>query len=273
MVAAPVLRFSPVLGDLDLIYIIKSKGPDYWRVIAARKQLSDKVMDVLADTKDIDTAIALVENTDIALTDHTLTALSDIAQGTERVAGPLLRRDELTDDLAKSLYQFVSQELKNYITENYDVHEAVLDTVDDIVLELVDAINENDFQPTPAMLKAAERFKDKGLLTVKLMLGTLRRGQIQSFIAQLSRFSGLDPKTIEEILMQQSGQGLSVVCKAFSIIKPDFVSIYLLTNSVRNCGRMVDLQDMTKAVNYFNRISEDVAKGIMKNSLMEGFKE
>ncbi len=267
-VAEPVLRNSNVLGDLDLIYIVKSKGADYWQAIAKREQISNQVMDVLADTKDFDTAVTLAENMNITLTEHAVIVLSDLAQESEVLARPLLRRDEVSGDIANVLYKFVGEELKRFIRENYELEtSSLIDTVDEVVLELKEIDEESEFTPTSAMLKAADRYKEKGILTVKLMLGTLRRGQIPAFIAQFLKFSGLEPDTVETILAQPNGQGLAVACKAFGLAKEDFVSIFLLTNRVRNRGRMVDLKDMTRAINYYNRIKPDVARGIMKNSL------
>ena len=268
-IARPVLRNSPVLGDLDLIYIIKSKTSEYWQAIAGREKMSMQVMNILSETRDIDTAIVLAQNRKITLTERTLTILSDIAQETEAVAAPLLRRNEIDSEVAGRLYKYVGYELKKFIAQNYQIATDVLmETVDEIVLELTEAALEaSEFMPTPNMLKAADRFKEKGLLTVQLMLGTLRRGQVASFVAQFSKFTGLPIKTIEEILLQPNGQGLAVACKAFGILKQDFISIYLLTNRVRNNGKMVDMNDMTRAVDYFNRIKPEVARKIMSNSL------
>lgn len=267
-IARPVLKNSPVLGDLDLIYIIKSKSTEYWQAIATRSTLSDQVINILADTRDIDTAIAMAENKNIKLSERAAVILSDMAQDSETLAAPLLRREEIGNEIASKLYKFVGQELKKFITQNYQIESSLLiDTVNDVVLELTEAAQETgEFVPTANMLKAADRFKEKGLLTTQLMLGTLRRGQVQSFVAQFSKFTGLSTKTVEEVLTQPNGQGLAVACKAFGILKADFISIYLLTNRVRNRGRMVDMNDMTRAVNYYNRIKADVARNIMTNS-------
>ncbi len=269
-IAAPVLRNSPVLGDMDLMYIIKSKSAEYWRAIAARKNMSDYVMNALADTEDFETALTLAENMNIRLTEHALDVLAGIAQKNTEIATPLLRRDEVTDDLAGQLYRFVGQEIRNYILEHYNVKTDILiEAIDDIVLEFADVAEREEFMPTQAIVKSAERFGDKGLLTVQLMLGTLKRGQVQSFIAQFARYTGLPSETILSIIRQPSGQGLAVACKAFGILKTDFVSIFLLTNRVRNEGKMIEVKDINRAIGYFDRIGQDVAAGIIGNSIEE----
>lgn len=268
-VAGPMLRQSPVLGDLDLIYIIKSKGPAHWQAIAARQEMSHQVMNLLVDTGDFETAMVLAGNGKIRLSEHVLTVLSDMAQRSDVLALPLLRREEVSQALARRLYQFVGEEVKAFIRARYSISgSSVAEAVDEIVLEMVDAAVEDagEFVPTVAMLKAAERYREKGLLSIKLMLGALRRGQIQSFVAQFSYYCALPPRTILEILMQPSGQGLAVACRALEVSKEDFVSIYLLTNRLRNQGRMVDMKDITKAISYYDRIKPEVARDIIGNS-------
>lgn len=267
-IAAPVLRNSAVLGELDLIYIIKSKSSEYWCEIAARKKLSDHVMNILADTRDFDTAMTLAENTFITLTEHTLGVLSELAQNSEDIAMPLLRRDDVGSEIASKLYQFVGYELKRYITENYEIESGMItDAIDDIILEFVDVAEQDQFTPPTSVIQSVERFHSKGLLTVKMMLATLKRGQMQTFIAMFSKFSGLPVDTVISILRQSSGQGLAVACRAREIAKQDFISMYLLSNRIRNSGKMVDLKDITRAISYFDRIQPGIAKGILENSL------
>lgn len=266
-IASPILRHSPVLSDMDLIYIIKSKGSAYWQAIATRQKLSEQLVNILADTRDFDTAIALAENESIVLTERALGVLSDLAQGHDELASPLLRRDEITKEIASKLYQMVGQELKKYIVETFDIDTSVIiGTLDEVVLEFVDSTEHSEHIPSHSVMKSAERFLEKGLLTPQSMIGTLKRGQMQSFVAQFAKFSDLEPQTVLDILMQPSGQGLAVACKAVNVEKQDFTSIYLLTNRLRNPGKMVDVKDLNRAIHYFDHVTADMAQNIMKNS-------
>ncbi len=267
-IAKPVLKESKVLGDMDLIYIIKAKSPEYWRVIATRKQMGDRVVDMLADTGDYETALNLVENIDVRLTEHASLQISDLAQNHEELALPLLRREDISREVASRLYEFVGEEIKQYIVKNYEIDaQQILQTVDHMVLEFRDGNDASEFRPEEHMLGAARAFKQKGKLDTKLMIATLRRGQFRSFVAQFSVFTNLDLKTTAQILMQSHGQGLAIACKAYEISKEDFVSMFLLTNQFRNHGRMVNTQEMAKAVTYYNRIEVSVAQQIIRNSV------
>lgn len=272
-VADSVLSKSAILSDLDLIYIIKGQGAEHWQSIAKRQTMSDQIINILADCGDEGTALNLIDNKNIHLTEYSVDVISDMACEAEALQKPLLQREEVTADIARRLYNHVGEALKSYITEKYEVSVSVVDLVDEVIHEFSVAAEANEFKPDAAMLADADRYKEKGLLTIKLILATLRRGQIQAFIAQFARLTGMSPGTVQDILSQHSGQGLAVACRAFDIEKADFISIFLLTNKIREDGSMVDLKDMGKAIDYFARIKPDVAKGIIQNSLDENPKD
>ena len=267
-VARPILRHSTVLSDQDLVYIIKSKDGSYWREIAQRQELGDGVVTMLAETRDFNTALALAENRNIRLTENAVTVLADLARGQDMLAQPLLRRTEVPPSIAKTLYQYVGQEIKQYILENFELDRSqLIEAVDDIVIDMQASAAMGDIMPQASMMKSAERFKSKGLLTLNLMLSTLKRGQTQAFVAQMACYTSLPPQIVAEMIMQPSGQGLAVACKAFDIQKPDFISMYLLTNRVRAKEKMIQSNEILRAIKYFERIDAKVARDIVANSL------
>ncbi len=264
-VARPVLKASPVLGEFDLLYIIKSKTAAYWKEIATREELSDKVMGVLAETKDFDTALALSENEHISLTDDVLNVLADMAQGSDVLAVPLLRRPEVSADIATMLYRYVSAEIKQFIVSNYDVSvekvEAAVKTVEDEFTSPVP----KDFMPEGYMIEAARAAHEKGHLNSKMFLSALRRGHVRSFIAQLSVYTDLPIEMIGQIMSQTNGQGMAVISKAYDIDKQDFISMFMLTNKLWNYGRVVEAHDLHAAIGYYNRATKDVALEIIRS--------
>lgn len=274
-IAQPILKNSKVFSDMDLIYIIKSKPAEYWRAIAQREELSAQVVNTLAETKDFETALKLVENQNIELTDQALNIMVDLAQESDLIAGPLLRRNETTEEVVKVLYQCVGTALKHYIREEFEMFEEdVSEACNDIVFEFVEAASsitsgeDGKINEIPAKehIKVAQRYKERNMLTIQLMLKTLKRGQYQSFVAQFSLYLGLSHDTIQQILRQKSGQGLAVACRAMEIERSNFVSIYLLGTRLRNRGGMLDVRELKRATDYYDKIDRETALKILKNS-------
>lgn len=282
-IASPVLRHSPVLDDLDLVYIIKSKGAEYWQSIARRKVMGPNVINALAETRDKKTVINLASNTDITLPEPAVESISHMARHSDDVAMPLLRRKDIDKDVAKALFAHVGEDIKAYIRDHYaDIADEAEVAVDEVVVEFTKELEPDlsektsfktdhpgvsDFLPTPGMKEAARNFKERGLLNVGMIVDTLRRGQIRAFIAQLSEYCEIEDAVVLQVLQQRSGRALAIVCKAIGVIKPDFISIYLLSNRVRSAGDMVDMNNVGQAVGYFTRISEDAAAQTMRSSL------
>lgn len=268
-VAEPILRKSRALTDMDLIYIVKAKGAEYWRAIAKRPQMNAQLINTLAQTKDLDTAVNLVENKYITLTPEAAGLLAEMAQKAEGVARPLVMREDLSQDVIESLYRFVGKELKAYIRENYEglsqsVLEDVSDVVDEIVEEFITAQAQDDM-PSPDMVVAAEALLSAKNLNPDVMVQALRRGHIAEFVAQFSVYCGLPAETVASMLAQKTAQGLAVACKAVGIEKPQFVNIFLLTARLR-CDGLIDHNDLSQALSYFDRIKVDVAQKILSQS-------
>ena len=268
IVADPVLRQSPVLQDMDLIYIIKAKGPEHWRAIARREALGSSVVDSLAETKDVVTAVLVTENSQNNISDKAMNTFTTLAMGSDTLARPLLMREDMPEALALKLYEYVGQELKQYILDHYDADAAQAASValNDVTKEFREAVALR-YTPSEQMIAAAELLMEKGSLKVDTMTQSLRRGQFGYFIALFSVYCGLSPLTVEQILKQESGQGLAVACRATSIIKNDFVSIYLLTNRLRNGGaKIVNQNELAGALRYFEKITTAQARKILSQS-------
>lgn len=276
-IAKPLLENSPVLNDLDLLYIIQSRDSNFWQAIATRARLTESVVDALAETQDVPTATILIGNETITLSLYAAELLEELAETHEELAQPLLSRSDIPEKLVRKLYGFVGDVVKEFIVRQYgaeigkqenkniqSLHE-VRQVVDEVVGEMAGAGKE-DYKPTAAMLRAAEMFMGQGKLEPHLMVRTLKRGQIASFIAQLSVYVGLSCDLIFEMLKQDSGQGLAVLAKAIQLSKEDFLIIYSMTRKLSDAEIKLTLNHINTAAAYYDRITLAMARQILSRS-------
>jgi len=272
-VASPVLKKSDVLGDLDLIYIIKSKTPEYWQAIAKRKSMSGQVMEILAKTKDVPTALNLLKNEKIEMNEGVMNILVDMTAQNKVMETPLLRREELDEKLVQKLYQIAGDALKENVAQRFgDLNFDAENVVEDIVLEFVEAApkmvkKQVKPQPDQKLVQYAKNLKNRGLLNANLMITALKRGQYEMFIVLMSEFSDLDLDIIQKALKQKNGQSLATICKAGDIVKSDFSNIFLLTNRFRSETKTVDSAAYGRAVQYYDRITSDMARKLLNSSM------
>lgn len=255
-VAGAVLENSPVLGDMDLLYIVKSQGPGHWQAIARRKTLGAALIDSLADTHDPGTAQALADNARIVLTGHAFDVLEILSKASEKLAGSLLARPELPREIATRIYAHVGAALKERIVSRFSLNPETLGHIDDVLGEFSGHGADSGWTPTSQMLSAAENMAKKGGLSVAAMLDSLRRGQISSFIAQISVYSEVSPQVIEAILHQSSGARLAGLCRALGIDKTDFTVIFLMTQRMRSGEGVMTQKDLARALIAFEKAQD-----------------
>lgn len=263
-VAGAILKKSMVLSDLDLIYIVKSRGAQHWQAIAARENLSAQVIDVLADKKEEGTAIVLSGNERAHLTWHAIEVLTEMAEHNENIAKPLLMRSELPDTIVRKLYDHVGQELRHYIRDYYGIFSGeVTNAIDEVMLEFSSSDQPELFMPNERVIQAAQQYADKGKLTLQTMMQSLKRGQIASFIAMFSVYTGVPVDQTHDYMKQVNAKGLAIVCRAHGIQKSDFATIYLLTNRMRTDHRIINQRDMVEIISYFDHVRPEGARKLL----------
>ena len=92
LVAAPVLRQSPLLDDKDLVLFATTLTEAHRAAIAQRATLESAVTDVLIARREQSVLVALVDNTGAKLSTQGATAMAEVAQRNEVVAQALSSR-------------------------------------------------------------------------------------------------------------------------------------------------------------------------------------
>lgn len=250
-IAQPVLEHSPILSDMDLIYLVNAQGPQHWQAIARRSRIGAALIDVLADTCDPVTGRNLVENKEIKLTPHAFGVLGTLSEKSHGLAEPLLARDDLPQEIAMRLYRNVGAALRTQIVSRFKLDPETLGQIDDVLREF--SGKHSAFTPTGDMIAAAESAKRKGVLTIPAILETIGRGQIASFIAQISVFGEISPRATESILHRSGGTHLAGLCRALGIDKADFTRIFLMTQRLRDPSGIATQKSLSRALSAYDR--------------------
>jgi hypothetical protein len=263
-----MLRESPVLSDLDLVYIIKLQGPEYWQAIAARHVLSDHIVDTLAGTKEIGTALVLTQNERIHLTSYALETLTVLAAENKDLARPLLMREDMPSSMARRLYTHVGSELKNYIKAFYGIiPDEIEDAVDDVILEFVDSADDipdvNSTMPTDGMMDRFRNMMEIGQINMTNIIDAIRRNDIPTFIGTLAAYTAMSPQYIHAMMEQTSGRHLAILCRAYGVQKGDFSTIYLMSHRMRSRDRLVNHKELLAALTYFDKIRPEAARAVL----------
>ena len=266
-VARHVLLHSPVLNDVDLIYIITSKGQDHWQTIAKRDMISPVVADKLIDTGDPGTVLNLIDNQRVNLQKSSMKKLVKFSLKSEELQAPLLRRPEVDAEVAIDLYMLVSEALRKELSEKFQIAEhAIEHAIEDLIHELSNEAK-GLRQTTPEMTALAKRFNERKEITSDLMIKTLRRGQVGFFLALFAEKIGLSHEHVVRLIQKDAGKPFVVACRFTGMMKSEFASLFLLSRGIRTGDKIVDQRELALALKNFDSIKDFDVQRIMKSWL------
>lgn len=264
-VAESVLRHSPVLKDIDLLYIIQSKERAHWEVIAQREAVSPVVAERLIETRDPGTVLKLIDNQRVHLQKGALKKIIRVAAVSEELQAPLLRRPEIDAETATDLYMVVSQALRQQIAERFPLNPLAVDRAFDLLLQ--EFVNEarGSSHVLPEMKALARKFNTRGDITPDLLIRTLRRGQMAFFIALFAEKMEFTPDVVLRMIQRDGGKSFILACRAMGMMKSEFASLFLLSRGIRTGDKIVDQRELAMALKYFDTLKDFDVGRIVKS--------
>lgn len=238
-VSTPVLTFSPVLTDEDLLDIITSGPvPEALGAISQRAEVSESVADAIVDNGDHDAVALLLANASAQIREETLERVIDRAPEVERWHLPLVGRPRLPMRAAVRLASFVAESLVNALQQRDDLDAEGLERIRALVNERIEAgtfdpdwaeeggsngdkpglIDEDDLKggtvkkrpTTPLDIAIAMRARNE--LDEAAVTGALDRGDVDLVIAAIAVLGGLEVTIVEHAVDSQEPQSVIAVC-------------------------------------------------------------
>jgi uncharacterized protein (DUF2336 family) len=129
-VASPVLQFSPLLSDADLLDIIRGDHAEgALAAVARRGNVAAAISDALVEADDTAAVATLLANKSAQIREETLDLIVDRAPSRESWHGPLVDRPTLTPKAALKIAAFVADALSQRLEAHPDLDPATRDAV------------------------------------------------------------------------------------------------------------------------------------------------
>ncbi|WP_374307371.1 DUF2336 domain-containing protein [Dongia sp.] len=262
-VATPILLRSAVLQDIDLIEVIRHRSRQHILTVAMRRDLSSAVSDALVETGDRDVIRTLLENQDANISRTTLAYLVEQSKAVDEFQEPLVRRRDLPPALARRMVYWVAAALRQALLTRFDIDPATLDDRLEPVVkqEVHEAVAEAEADSAADVL--ARALGADRQLTPRLLLQTLRKGEVQLFEAMFAEMSGLRLRLINRIAYEPGGQGLAVAVRGMGLNREEFATIFLLTRRARTGHASFAPADLGRALEFFDRLSLAAADTVL----------
>jgi uncharacterized protein (DUF2336 family) len=211
-VALPVLEFSKVLSDADLIEIVRSSNAEKQTAVARRAEVSGVVANALIDHgKSSGVVAALAANKGAALGDIEMKKILDKHGSDVLVTNSLVSRPNLPLALSERIVNIVSAGLQDYLVQSHYMS-------DEMAADLVLSAREKaTIMLLPAGIKTADvidfaqQLHRAGRLSPTLLLRALCSGDIAFFEAAMSVLSGVPIINARLLIHDQGALGMQSI--------------------------------------------------------------
>lgn len=225
-VSMPMLEFSEVLTDEDLVEIIKSQDSDAQQAIASRSNVSANLADTIVEnTSDAEVVATLMKNDGAELQENTMDKVLDKYGEDERVNVPMAQRAQLPLKVTERLVNLVSEQVRDHLVTH---HEMSSDMVMDLFFNARERATANLIHDgTKAEMDFSdfvEQLHSNGRLTETLIFRALCLGDVIFFEAALAKLADIPIGNAYQLIHDRGDLGLKAIYEKCEF-SPDFLPV------------------------------------------------
>jgi uncharacterized protein (DUF2336 family) len=212
IVAAPILEYSPLLSDADLMEVIATaKAGEALTAIAKRKFLSANVADAIVTSLDVPAVAALLANPDAKVRAE---ALDDIIARAEKIRAwhqPLVMRADLSQRAIRRIASFVGAALIEMLGQHHKIDPETRDHLNHQLrhrIETNDDAHRNEEEHAASEVEIARR---KGKLDDGFVDAAAEAGKREVVTLALATLANVQQDTVRKILQFKSAKPITAL--------------------------------------------------------------
>ncbi|MBL4905949.1 MAG: DUF2336 domain-containing protein, partial [Sneathiella sp.] len=214
IVASPVLEYSPLLSETDLLEIIATglaKGS--LPAIARRKDIGEEISEAVAASLEIPAVAALLANPSARVREETLDQIISQAESVESLHEPVVMRVDLSIRAMRRIASFVGASLvEKLVTKNNLSPEIERELKKSVKIQIEET--EDFSEPTEDIgLSRAEELWASERLDEKSLSDAIAAKELSFVHNGLALMTGIDVTTVRAILSSRNGKVITSLCR------------------------------------------------------------
>jgi len=212
IVCVPIIEYSPLLSDEDLLEIIATaqvKGAI--QAVSRRQEVSGDVSDAVVATLDVSAIADLLANPNAQIREDTLDEIIDNAESIETWHQPLVMRNELSVRAIRRIAGFVATSLITALAERNELDEKIESELKARLKSRIATspmIDETIDEETDAVAVAKSAF-EQGKLDADFMRDAVDAGDAPLVSNSLALLTGLSRALVDRVLTSKNGKGIT----------------------------------------------------------------
>jgi hypothetical protein len=260
-VAQPLLEFSNVLSDDDLIEIIANQTEEHRVAIAGRTQVPERVGEAIVEHGETASVIKLVRNSNAEIGQQALERLAERAASDAAIAADLRGREDLDWKSLGGKIEAVGDRVRETMSR-------IDPRVDPVTVGKVQAVVYNRMrnragfssQEWKVAYNQVKALSDRKQLDERALIRFARFGYGHHTAAALTMLLRVGPEVFVKWLAMQDYVAITVALRALGI-QPDLFEAMIASMPWRDLPSQADLQNVRRR---FEALSKDEAVGIFE---------
>jgi uncharacterized protein (DUF2336 family) len=263
-VSLPVLQFSDVLTDADLIEIVNSsEDAEKQKSISKREKVSEDVVGALIETNNEAVVETLLDNEGAQVSAQGLEKIVENFGDREKIMGSMVERASLPVSIVESLTNKISETIYNKLQEKHpDAFTRMADIVKksrDVATMQVIGLRSTDSEYYH-FCQLMEKLKISDDLAP---IYALCMGNMNIFEVKIARLTQTPVLNIRTLLQDSSNNGFRVLYRRAELPKDMFEATEVLMTALRDLSSN-EFKDRANDPNVAKEMSKQLTGAIMK---------
>lgn len=214
IVSAPILEYSPLLSDVDLIEIIAgARVEGKLSAIARRTGVSAPVADAIVASLDVSAVAALLANANAQIREDTLDRIIESAAEVEAWHVPVILRADLSLRAVRRIAGFVASSLIAQLQQRNNLDDETTALLSKRVRERieVESLSEDAGAAETRAAAAVQEAVAERRLDDEFVLAAIDAGDRRLVACALSCLAKMPKPTVDRVLLSQSGKAITAL--------------------------------------------------------------
>ena len=276
-IARPIISSSPVLQDPDLVRLLTEATIEHQIEVARRPNLGPPVVIAILQQNEPAVLTALAGNLDAQIGTRELATLVAASRRIVSLRSPCAHHPGLTDDLARELYLWVGQALRQALTARFRLDPEAMDAA---LAESVreahgGVVSEHPEQPEVWEREGEQEEMERRLLAKLDIAGQLRPGyllralreqKLSLFIGGLATLGRFDPEHVRRSIDSDRPELLALACASVGIDRSVFPTILGLVRELNGGKPGGGQEGERRAGGAFGPFAPDIANAAFRQA-------
>ncbi len=278
-IARPIIAASPVLKDHDLIRLLVEATIEHQIEVARRPHIGPPVVAAILQQNEPAVLTALAGNDTAVVGAHDLAVLVKASERVAAMRSPLTRHPGLTDDLARELYVWVGQALRQSLIGRFRLDSAALDAaLGASVQEAHGGAIETETGVTEVRIGEREEMERRliakldmsGQLRPGYLLRALKERKLSLFVAGLATLGRFEPNQVRSAVGSEHPELLALACASVGIDRSVFPTILDLVRELNGGKPGGGPEGARRARGAFGPFEPNIAGAAFRQALNPG---